>query len=51
MNEAEISAGSTDPNRASFFVSPPQVSLPKGGGAIRGIGEKFSLTQSSARVL
>ena len=23
-------------------VSPPQLSLPKGGGAIRGIGEKFS---------
>jgi hypothetical protein len=25
-----------------FGVSPPQVSLPKGGGAIRGIGEKFA---------
>jgi len=25
----------------SFVVSAPQVSLPKGGGAIRGIGEKF----------
>jgi hypothetical protein len=25
-----------------FAVSAPQVSLPKGGGAIRGIGEKFS---------
>jgi hypothetical protein len=25
-----------------FAVSEPQVSLPKGGGAIRGIGEKFS---------
>jgi len=26
----------------SFLVSPPALSLPKGGGAIRGIGEKFS---------
>jgi RHS repeat-associated protein len=26
----------------SFLVSAPQISLPKGGGAIRGIGEKFS---------
>ena len=26
----------------SFAVSAPQVSLPKGGGAIRGIGEKFA---------
>jgi len=25
-----------------FLVSAPQISLPKGGGAIRGIGEKFS---------
>jgi hypothetical protein len=25
-----------------FAVAPPEVSLPKGGGAIRGIGEKFS---------
>ncbi|WP_313951702.1 SpvB/TcaC N-terminal domain-containing protein [Accumulibacter sp.] len=26
----------------AFALSPPQLSLPKGGGAIRGIGEKFS---------
>src|ERR1044071_3888365 len=26
----------------SFLMSPPSLSLPKGGGAIRGIGEKFS---------
>jgi len=25
-----------------FAVIPPQVALPKGGGAIRGIGEKFA---------
>jgi RHS repeat-associated protein len=26
----------------SFLLSPPTVSLPKGGGAIRGVGEKFA---------
>ena len=26
----------------SFQVAPPQLNLPKGGGAIRGIGEKFA---------
>lgn len=26
----------------SFQITPPAISLPKGGGAIRGIGEKFS---------
>jgi RHS repeat-associated protein len=25
-----------------FRISPPQISLPKGGGAVRGIGEKFA---------
>jgi hypothetical protein len=28
--------------RDSFLASPPAISLPKGGGAIRGIGEKFA---------
>ena len=35
---------SGDANQAAddkFRVSAPQLSLPKGGGAIRGIGEKF----------
>ena len=31
-----------------FSVSSPQVSLPKGGGAIRGIGEKFAAKEMSA---
>jgi RHS repeat-associated protein len=31
-----------DSGGAGFAVSPPTVSLPKGGGAIRGIGEKFA---------
>src|SRR5580658_8279328 len=38
-------SGSSDastPNGQSFGVSPPQLSLPKGGGAIQGIGEKFA---------
>src|SRR5687767_11535682 len=29
-------------SRDSFLASPPTISLPKGGGALRGIGEKFS---------
>ena len=28
--------------RDAFFAMPPTLSLPKGGGAIRGIGEKFT---------
>lgn len=32
-------AAQTDP---SFSVVAPNVELPKGGGAIRGIGEKFA---------
>ncbi len=40
-------AGKADANRASgngqTIESPPVISLPKGGGAIRGIGEKFSV--------
>ena len=30
------------PDGGQSVVSAPQISLPKGGGAIRGIGEKFS---------
>src|SRR5262249_14471140 len=36
------SAPSSSPPGNSFTISPPSISLPKGGGAIRGIGEKFS---------
>src|SRR5580692_6202483 len=42
-DDAKGSSGSE--NKAAekpFSVSSPQVSLPKGGGAIRGIGEKFA---------
>ncbi len=34
--------GENNQGRANFLVSPPALSLPKGGGAIRGIGEKFA---------
>ena len=33
-----------------FSVSPPPLTLPKGGGAIRGIGEKFGANPVPARV-
>lgn len=36
---AAAPAGEAAPN--DFLVRPPAVSLPKGGGAVRGIGEKF----------
>jgi RHS repeat-associated protein len=45
---SESTSLSRSPNRAgsdaasSFQVVPPAISLPKGGGAIRAIGEKFS---------
>jgi RHS repeat-associated protein len=34
--------GENGPSAAASPFTPPQVSLPKGGGAIRGIGEKFA---------
>src|SRR5215468_1273462 len=37
-SDAHVDAPSDD----KFRVEPPQISLPKGGGAIRGIGEKFA---------
>jgi RHS repeat-associated protein len=44
MDEAKIPGPTSKGESAerSFSVSAPQISLPKGGGAIRGIGEKFS---------
>jgi hypothetical protein len=36
--ESNSKEGSSDNDR----ISPPSISLPKGGGAIRGIGEKFA---------
>ena len=37
-----ISQSGPAPIQSSFHVAAPSISLPKGGGAIRGIGEKFS---------
>src|SRR5690348_2217163 len=39
--ELEHSSNAGRPGE-SFVLSPPTVTLPKGGGAIRGIGEKFA---------
>ncbi|NMF61148.1 SpvB/TcaC N-terminal domain-containing protein [Pseudanabaena yagii] len=39
------SKASTDGNKSSessYFTTPPSISLPKGGGAIKGMGEKFT---------
>lgn len=35
-------AGGAANEAPAFALNPPQVSLPKGGGAVRGIGEKFA---------
>src|SRR5439155_17523451 len=44
MDERRVSNNRAEPATAekTFQVSPPQLNLPKGGGAIRGIGEKFA---------
>lgn len=44
MNDRTNSDGPApgDSNEKTFSVIAPQIVLPKGGGAIRGIGEKFS---------
>src|SRR3954470_1868629 len=50
MNFTHAEVRDTQPNEqsrsatgnASFAASPPALALPKGGGAIRGIGEKFA---------
>src|SRR5512139_1691385 len=35
-------AESAEAGKQGNIISPPSISLPKGGGAIRGIGEKFA---------
>lgn len=40
-------AAARNPSQSDFQISPPSVALPKGGGAIRGIGEKFSVNSSN----
>jgi Salmonella virulence plasmid 65kDa B protein len=38
--------GGAEPNQAPSPFTPPQINLPKGGAAIRGIGEKFTSRRS-----
>src|SRR6187431_3609606 len=40
--QREAPSKTGDREKDNFSVSAPAVSLPKGGGAIRGIGEKFA---------
>ena len=47
MDGTHTSNGPDESERSSFSASPPQISLPKGGGAIRGIGEKFGVSPAT----
>jgi RHS repeat-associated protein len=46
MLDQTASSTSSDRPEDQFRVSAPQLTLPKGGGAIRGIGEKYSANAS-----
>jgi hypothetical protein len=39
---AQANSKQTQESDPSYFASPPAVALPKGGGAIKGMGEKFA---------
>src|SRR5947199_6293290 len=41
-NSNKKEAGQTDTSSGPSLTAPPTISLAKGGGAIRGVGEKFS---------
>jgi RHS repeat-associated protein len=41
-NKKDTSGEATPADKDSFAVSAPAITLPKGGGAVRGIGEKFA---------
>src|SRR6266566_2471238 len=41
-NDKEVQGQELQGQRDGFGLNAPKLSLPKGGGAIRGIGEKFS---------
>jgi hypothetical protein len=42
-NSSALAAGDRAPKEdKSYFAPPPAISLPKGGGAIKGMGEKFA---------
>ena len=42
QDSSETRQGSEPAQQNSDFVSAPEITLPKGGGAIKGIGEKFA---------
>ncbi len=42
MRDIKESAQPTSSDKREDFVSAPTISLPKGGGVLRGIGEKFA---------
>ena len=42
VRNIETKVENKEPTTDKGSVSPPAISLPKGGGAIRGIGEKFA---------
>ena len=39
---AQATSKQTQQSDKDYFASPPEMSLPKGGGAIKGMGEKFA---------
>ncbi|HLO29873.1 MAG TPA: SpvB/TcaC N-terminal domain-containing protein, partial [Anaerolineales bacterium] len=41
-NQRNTQSDPPNQQEKNFIVSPPAINLPKGGGAIRGIGEKFA---------
>ncbi len=41
-NQQERTASSQPQQQSNFLVNAPTIELPRGGGAIRGIGEKFT---------
>jgi hypothetical protein len=48
LSEGGFAAGGSAGRRGSAPVSPvPQLSLPKGGGAVRGIGERFAVNPAT----
>ena len=49
MAEDRSRPGPSDGKGDSFSLTAPQISLPKGGGAIRGIGEKFAANPVSGK--
>src|SRR5271165_603060 len=47
MSPTQADGNDQDSAKAGGSVQPPSLSLPKGGGAIHGIGEKFSVNPAN----